>query len=102
MASTESKTAVIPDNKAEEVDKITDVEKTESSADGNIDVPSPPPQSKRVWLRETHSLYRSLLSSFSGNSRYKYVSRLNIMLILAIVATALPRTIRFKLSVLIV
>lgn len=50
MANTESNTAVITDNKTEEVDKIADVEKTESSADDKINVPSPPPQSKRVWL----------------------------------------------------
>jgi len=50
MATTEPDAIVTTDNKMEEVDQITDVEKKEALADDKVDEPAPQPSSKRLWL----------------------------------------------------
>lgn len=50
MANTESDIAVTTDNKIEDVDQTTDVDKKEFSAEEKIVAPEAQPKSKKVWL----------------------------------------------------
>jgi len=50
MASTESDIAIATDNKVEESDQMTDVDKKEFSADEKVVTPEAQPTTKRLWL----------------------------------------------------